>query len=39
MGNKREREEGCAGARRLKIFFDFYALLAARFSLRRRLTG
>ena len=37
MANKRGREEVRAGAWRVtKTFFEFYALLATQFSLRRR---
>ena len=37
MANKRRREEASAGARGVtKRIFEFYALLATQFSLRRR---
>ena len=40
MVHKGRRGEACAGARRVtKRFFEFYALLATQFSLRRRQIG
>ena len=40
MESRRQREAVCTGVRRLRNgFFDFYALLQTRFSLRRRVTG